>query len=600
MYKKIDNLRLFLTFFALFCLFLALAGPAFCTPDFQQEQGLLTDIDLNQSQYTWLSVKSGKSLCRPARTSYGWIDLTDGKMASAIAESGKIIWQKGLPYSPLPLLSVAAGDFSYVVLRNKKVCLLNHSGLVLWQAEIGFEPILPVLPARDGRAFVFGKDQAACLGINGIVKWRQKTEPLSQALAPVQANDGSLLLFLEALSDGKSAALRYSPFGELLERIVFAGKVVGAASVGQGALIAFDDGSLGLCAVGAGGEAQSVWLIKGAAYGQKVLFDQMPSRGTVAAASQGAAGTKVSVVDAKKAEAPLTFEIPEIKSLEYFAATKDGFFAASADFAVLYDLDGKKVRGARLLSKAKNGWDYVLFGNSGTIIFTSKNWNATGYKILDVAPAPKKKPEPTKDYKAFYQGQSEDFNRIKAAAGLARKQSLQAGGYGSKEKYYLFDSDWIVGDWMKKALSKNSVGGAVSLDQDNLFSFSLSEHTAAIGMLGLFGGAEQSKSLAKILALASDESVLLPALKAVQDCGYDPTGALLDSIERLTRAAQPGQETLLKELCGALYSVCRFMGRPAINAKGMSLLKTLQMPQYPRATKEEARKIYEKLAQLKI
>ncbi|MBR5096010.1 MAG: hypothetical protein IK094_02755, partial [Treponema sp.] len=301
MYKKIDKLRQFLAFFAFFCLFL----PAFFGQT--EEQSLLPDIDLGQAQYSWLSVKSGKSLCRPQRTSYGWIDLTDGKMASAISESGKVLWQKGLPYTLLPLLGVAPGDFSYVVLRNKKVCLLNHSGLVLWQREIGFEPALPVLPARDGRAFVFGKDEAACLGINGILKWRQKTEPLSASLAPIQANDGSLLLFLEALAGGKSSALRYSPFGELLERIVFAGKVVGAASVGQGALLAFDDGSLGLCAVGENKEAQSVWLIKGAVQGQKVLFAPMDSPDTVAIASQGAAGTKVAVVDAKKAEAPLIF-----------------------------------------------------------------------------------------------------------------------------------------------------------------------------------------------------------------------------------------------------------------------------------------------------
>lgn len=594
MYKKIDTLRQFLAFFALFCLF--------CSAFFaQEEQSLLSDIDLGQAQYTWLSVKSGKSICRPQRTSYGWIDLTDGKMASAISESGKVLWQKGLPYTPLPLLSAAPGDFSYVVLKNKKVCLLNHSGLVLWQREIGFEPALPVLPARDGRAFVFGKEDAACLGINGILKWRQKTEPISASLAPVQANDGSLLLFLEALTDGKSSALRYSPFGELLERIVFAGKVVGAASVDQGALVVFDDGSLGLCAVGENNEAQSKWLIKGAVQGQKVLFAQMPSPDTVAIASQGAAGAKVAVVDAKKAEAPLVFDIPEIKSLEYFAYSKDGYFAASADFGALYSLDGKRVRGVRFPPKTRSfDRDYVLFGNTGTAIFTSKNWNATGYKILNVAPPPKAKAAPQKNYKALYQGQSEDFARIKTAAGLARKESLLAGNYGSKEKYYLFDNDWIVDDWIAKASCKKSVGGAVASEQDELFAFSLSEWTAAISMLGLFGGAEQSKTLAKILCMTNDESVIFPALKAVQDCGYDPTGALMDSIERLIKGALPGQEALLKELCAALYSVCRFMGRPTINNKGMGLLKTLQMPNYPRATKEEARKIYEKLAQLKI
>ncbi|MBQ6028321.1 MAG: hypothetical protein IJL24_02180 [Treponema sp.] len=593
MYKKRYNLRLFLTLFAS----LFFAGHLFGQ---EPEASLLSDIDLGAAQYNWLSVKSGKSLCRPARTSYGWLDLTDGKMASAISESGKILWQKGLPYTPLPLISVAPGDFSYVALRNKKACLLNHSGLALWQRDIGFEPICPLLPGRDGRAFAFGKTEAACLGINGILKWRIKTEPLSLSLAPVQANDGSLLMFLEAMTDGKTAALRFSPFGELLERIVFAGKVVGAAASEDGALLAFDDGSLGLCAVQSG-EAKSKWVIKGAAFGAKVLFEECGSPGKIAAASCSGEGTRVALVDTKKAEASLVFDIPEIKWMEYFSVSRDGFFAASADSAAIYSSAGKKIRGVKFPPRTKRfDWDYVLYGNSGCVVFTSKNWNATGYKVFAASPSAKVPIPSQKNYKDFYKGQSEDFSRIRAAALLSRKESLEAGGYASKEKDYLFDSDWIVGDWMKKALSKNSFGSPSAIEQDNLFSFNLSEWTAAISMLGLFGGGEQSRTLARILALAKDESVLLSALKAVQDCGYDPSGALIDAIELLIKNSQPSQDGLLKESCAALYSVCRFMGRPTINSKGMRLLSTLQLPQYSAATKEEARKIYERLAKLKI
>ena len=594
MYRKRYKLRRFLTIFA----FLSLSGRLFCQ---EPEQSLLSDIDLGKASYSWLSVKSGKSLCRPARTSYGWLDLTDGKMVSAISESGKVVWQKGLPYSPLPLISVAPGDFSYVALRNKKVCLLNHSGLVLWQRAVDFEPVWPVLPGRDGRAFVFGKTEAACLGINGILKWRQKIEPLSQSLAPVQANDGSVLAFLEALVDGKTAALRFSPFGDLLERIVFAGKVVGAASTDGGALLAFDDGSLGLCEVQSG-EAKSKWVIKGAAFGSKVLFGECGSPGKIAVASCSGGGTKVAAIDLKKAEATLVFDVPEIKSLEYFSCPRDGFFAASADFAAIHSSGGKRVRGVKFPPKAKGcDWDYVLYGNSGAVIFTCKNWDAVGYKVLKAAPPSAKAPAPSqKNYKAFYQGQSEDFARIRLAAGIARKEALQAGNYGPNEKLYLFDNDRIVGDWIQKTLSKNSVGDSATVEQEELFAFSLSESTAAIGMLGLFGGAEQSKTLAKILSLSSDESVLLPALKAVQDCGYDPSGALIGSIELLIKNAQASQEALLRELCAALYSVCRFMGRPAINSRGMKLLSTLQLPQYPKSARDNARKIYEKLAELKI
>ena len=150
MYKKLDKSRQFLAFFSIFFL----AGLVFGQ---EQDQSLLSDIDLGQASYSWLSVKSGKSLCRPVRTSYGWLDLTEGKMASAFTESGAVLWQQGLPAQAAGLACADQDGFAAVLLKGRRLCLLNPSGLVLWQKALDFEPKANPLFGRDGRFFVFGK-----------------------------------------------------------------------------------------------------------------------------------------------------------------------------------------------------------------------------------------------------------------------------------------------------------------------------------------------------------------------------------------------------------------------------------------------------------
>ncbi len=592
MYRFVYKLRKFLAFsFACACLLAA---------SFSQES-LVADLDMKSVPYSWLSVLSGSAICRPIKTSYGWLDFTEGKMAAAFTQGGQVLWQKSLPSMATPMAAVDKDDFALVVLKNKRLCLLNPSGLVLWQKPLDFEAKFAPLMARDGRLYVFGKDSAACYGMNGVQKWKQKFDGLSSALEPRQLDDGSLLLFLEALEGSKTAALRISPFGETLERIVFAGKVTASAEAEGGVLLAFDDGSAGLCSAG-GGEAKSKWLLKDLGLGGKVVFAKGGRPGTIAAASRGAPGTKVTVFDERKAAVECVFEIPEISVVETDEAFYDGIFLADADRGAFYSYGGKKARGAVFPPRTKKfNWDYVLRGSNGDLILTSKNWSFAAWRFVKNSPPPKAADPKKKDIKAFCQNLGKDHPRALKAASKERKARLEAGGYGADEKVFLFDAGWILDSFFEKAMRQKSVGGQIgSLDGDPLFSFSLGQEAAVISTLSLFGSEDASYSLARVLRAAADESVLLCALKSVQECGYDPGGGIMDALEALFKEAKPGQETLLKELCGALYSVCRFMGRPALYKKGLKILSNLQLPQYPNSTKEEARKIYEKLAQLKI
>ena len=395
MYDFVDKLRHFLAFFAVFCFFYG--------GTWAQDQSVLTDVDLSKTPYSWLLVSSGSAVCRPIKTSYGWLDLTEGKMASAFTESGAVLWQQGLPAQAAGLACADQDGFAAVLLKGRRLCLLNPSGLVLWQKALDFEPKANPLFGRDGRFFVFGKSEAAAFGMNGVQKWKEKTEPLSATLWPMQLDDGSLLLFLEEAQGSKSVGLRLSPFGALLERIVFSGLVSAACSLENGVLLCFSDGSAGLCSVDKG-EAKSKWVIKGLGPGQNPRFFPIDAF-RAALAFSGAGGSRLAVINTKKAAAESVFEAADIKGLEYAQAYGDEFFLAAADFGALYTLAGKRTRGASFPARTKKfNWDYVLYGSGGNIIFTSRNWSVAGWRLLKASrqAASESYGSKRKNYKDFY------------------------------------------------------------------------------------------------------------------------------------------------------------------------------------------------------
>ena len=450
MYKKSDKLRHFLAILTLFCLFSLSAA--------EGQDSLLSDLDMGKTSYSWLSVLSGSGLGKPVKSSYGWVEVTEGKMVCAWTESGKVLWQKGLPASASGLLSVDPDDFSAVILRNKKLCLLNPSGLVLWQKPLSFEALHPPLFGRDGRIFVFGKDKAVCFGMNGIQKWEEKFEAISGRLPPAALDDGSVAVFLEALADNKSQAVRISPFGESLERIVFASKVSAALSVKAGLLLAFDDKSAGLCSADKGG-GKSKWVIKGLSTGENPRLLSLEPEGLAALVSSAATGTSVCVINVQKGAAEKAFLAPDVKNIKEAFSCPDGIFLAAPDFGALYSLSGKRIRGAIFPPKTKKfNWDNVLYAKNGSVLLTSKNWSLAGWRLVKAAAERKPLKARRLGYENFYKDESLDFFSAKEGSSVSRKEELEKGDYGKKERDFLLSSQAILDSWFIKNMSKNSVG----------------------------------------------------------------------------------------------------------------------------------------------
>ncbi len=588
--------RIFFTFF-----FILFAARAFCTDAGLAEEvsnTLMGDIDLSKIPHAWLSVLGGSSLTRPVKTSYGWADLTDGSMITAFTEDGTILWKGSLPSATLNFISADSDDFLAVPLRNKKLCLVNPRGKVLWSKEIGFEAKSAPFFGRDGRMFVFGRDAAACFGANGIRKWSIAGEVLDPSLPVAEFSDGTLVVFLDEKEDGKTVGMRISPFGEQIERIVFASRVVNSLSVPEGVLLAFADGSLGLCAIDEeSGDSFSKWIFPDTNVAEGVKFARLDSDMLYAVVSPSPKGLQVHIINTQVAKRLRTFTVPEIKKASYVTATPNGIFMADAPTAAIYTSTGRRVRAIQFpLNKNKTVYDYVLFGDSGNIIFTSSSWTVTGWKILHGASPKKSAKKNSANYDALYASANLDYKRMYDAPKKSRQKALREGGYASSEKNFWKNAKFVMDEYF--SIKNTRHNGLTRVPEDQGSYFSLGDQIAVISTLGLFGTKSASDYLSRVLLAETDESVLVPALKAVQACPYDPDGFVMDALEHLAKKTPPRNEAVLCEVCDTVCALCGFMGKRSSFEKAIIILSNLSMPQHGNLTKEKSRKAYKKLAEI--
>lgn len=593
------------TFLQCFYVFLVIAvsNPAFAADNARNASGetssaIMGDLDLSKIPHAWLSVLGGRSLTRPVKTSYGWAGLTDGGMITAFTEDGATFWQSSLPSGALSFISADNDDFLAVPLKNKNLCFMNPRGKVLWTKEIGFEAKFAPFFGRDGRIFVFGKDCAACFGVNGIRKWSIKSESFDPSIPIAEFPDGTIVVFLEAKEDGKTAGMRISPFGDQIERIVFASRVVNSLSVPEGVLLAFSDGSLGLCAIDEkSGEPFSKWIFSDTELEEGVKFARLDSDILYAVASPSPQGLRVHIINTQAEKILRSFIVPEIKKASYVAATPDGIFMADAPNAAIYTSTGRRVRAIKFpVNKNKTEYDYVLFGDGGTVVFTSRSWTVTGWKILHGTPQKKPPKNNSMNYDSLYASTKSDYKKMYDAPKKSRQKALREGGYASSEKVFWKSAKFVMDEYI--SIKNTRHNGLTRIPEDEGVYFTLPEQIAVISTLGLFGTKSASDYLSRVLRSESDESVLVAALKAIRSCPYDPDGVVMDALVGLAKKIPANKEFLLGEVCDAACALCGFMCKKSFFEKTFDILSDLSMPQYGNSTKEKARKSYEKLAEI--
>ncbi len=565
---------------------------------------------LSAERSDWTAVLDGEAVCRPQRTSYGFAVLTDGRSVTACTETGKILWQRGVPGRPDPYLAVLENDFILTVSGGRTLRLMNPDGLVLWSRTVPFRITDNPRAGRDGRIFVRGEKSAACYGMNGVCKWTLETET-QDALPLTELNDGTLLVFLKKTADGKSEAVRVTPFGAVTERITFSGRVVCAVSVKDGVLLSFSGGGAGLCAA-EGSRTVTRWVIPsgdpvfagGAEAVRAVRLGE--DGGRAALILQTADAPKAVVLRTADGGIQAAFPVPEISGATVAAGSDaDGgaVFLSGRTDAVLYGADGKRLWHARLPSgrKRAQAWNFISFTDENRVILFGAAWTVTAFRTVQKPAADgRKKPAPS-DYGGFYAaalqagGLSFAEKITENVTNSARAAELKGGLYGEREREW---AAWLLyagRAYIRSLRQAASVGRA---GDTSMFREDSAGAEAMIAQLPLFGTDTFQELLADMISGEKDGHRRRLLLKAAAECAFDPDLKLLGAIRNAVPAIPAGDAASLMTVCDAVYEICRFTGRAAFFAGGMEILTALSFPQYDSRVRLYARETLEKIAAL--
>lgn len=593
MYNKIYKLIIFIS------IFFTILSDLYAASTASSES--ITKVD--EMDRSWFNVLSGSPSSAPLNTNYGFLIVEDSKFLSSYSRSGQRLWQTNTK-AKIKDISISETEFIAVTNQNNQLQLINPSGLVLWTKSLGFTSLSAPFFGFDGRTFVRGINQLSCFGINGIQKWTIKTDN-QNSLEPKLLNDGSIILFLEKTHDGKTCALRISPFGNVLEEIVFQGKVVNAFTCDSGIILVFSSGEIGMASIKAD-SSKETGLIYSKWINKNVKCTEYSSCRKLQATKYAifTPGYLV-VINTDKGQIEKYFNIPEITDNNYlfFESIDDKFVIAQNSSCTVYNLSGKKIKHIQMPSKSgKYKWEFSFFMNSGYLTFLSKDWTINSFKIISTS---KEKESPTFSYyqsKKLISGYKSyitnlDYKPEKRTFDAESFKALKSGNYGIKE----IDISNIV-NTVINSYYESKTTASMNRDTFELISvqYNLADMENILNLIPLLQSHYFQQKIAYLLSVEDDKTMILKLLKTVKECGYDPGGEILFQIELLVKRTNPKDQVILQSCADAVYEICRFMGRPALLSKGKEILGGLFYPQYDESTKKAARSAMQKLAELNM
>ena len=559
------------------------------------------DFDLSVQKPSWTAVISGEAVCPPQSTSYGFAVLTDGRMISAFTDGGTVLWQRGVPGRPDPYLTVLDGDFLLSVSGGNTLSLINPGGLALWSVTLPFAVTAAPVSGRDGRIFVRGRKDISCYGIKGICKWHLSTD--DQNSVPLQEfPDGSLVVFLMKAAGGKTSALRLSPFGELLEEITFAGTVVSASSCGAGILVSFSGGGSGLCILRNGKTADG-W----SAASPAGSFFLTVSESLASFIEPSGQGSRVSFINPATGKTSCTVLVPGVSCTSVISAKSysDGVFFSDPHRSVFCSSDGSITWSSQLPSResGRQQWNYLACSDDNHLILCGTSWAVSGYLMSQTTRTASRPEKSDSGYNDFYKQESDmsplyglEQQLDPGLSGSARADLLCTGMYGRDEIEWTSDITAACASYLA------SIQGATTGTRSpvTVFTSDMAGTDAMLRQLAYYGTSQFPRLIAKLLTAEKNRTHLRTLLEAAGECGYDPDGYLLDAVDRTFYTIPSTDDVLLTALCGTVYSLCRFMGRPAFFSHGRSILARLLYPQYSDRVRTCARKTLVDIGRLKL
>ena len=528
------------------------------------------DMDLEKQKPESFTVLPGNILAKPVRTSWGYVVTAEGKQITAFSPEGKIIWKKTAPARLSPFITQGLSGFLFVVTQESKIICYTASGKIAWQQKAGFQVEGKPVQVQDGRFFARGKRRLACWGIGGRRRWRLSTPRQDVSLPLCTFSDASVLLFLEERQNGKTVAQRYSPFGKLLEEVVLSGAVASAASCTEGVVVCFENGKVGLCAVGKNG-LESRWIYNDC--------PRQPARIEVDDTTAVAyLFYKEEILAFNTSDGSLLSRFSTgLKDAAFTDICSQGVFVADKKTAACFASDGTLIWDAALPQKVTH--TYLLATDTGRLVAFSDDWVVKVWRVQNKGAG--------KSLFVEQQVSQLDYGEIglKDLRGFSSQKAHEAflrGDFGEDERVW----GGHISSELSEILAAWSKGEPVVQERPSLKK-DVERCREAFSLLAASG--VWFDKTPDLIRRIENNTILLFLVQAVGESGFDPEGQLLDAmayVVDLPTRSKSGQ--LLKAMADSTYSICSFMGDREISDKGRQLLQSMVSPKYDKEASDYA------------
>lgn len=573
---------------------------------------LFAQESLNKLNTSWANVISGKVLSEPAVSSFGFSIISDARTISTFSNSGNLLWEKSLANWRDAKIYTLPEDF-YLIIKNnnRSLSLINPSGYEIWNRALEYPVFGKPLAGRDGRFFIRTIDSILCFGITGICKWEINIP--KQSNIPMQnLPDGTFVTFLEKVEDGKSKGLRISPFGEILEEIIFAGEIVSANCCSEGVLVTFKDGAAGLFSLtNKSSEKQLVenkWVIKTESLNpdfqqkQKAFFLVSDDYSTVFYLFPLKNSVKLFFIDVSNGSSTYDFEISNIEGFNIKASFLQDRNILLTDYknAVYYSEKGKNLWSGKLpYSSSRTIFDYLIFTKDNSLVLCNNDWSLDGYKLnQNLKPINTQKQNLT--YKDFYNFDAASYGYFfeinSDLKSDTRIEDLKKGFYGKEEIQYVNQIIETCENYYTAISSK----ATNFQDGKSLFETNVIDVEKVMIQLSLFSDNQFNNLISKYLKTLNNRTILLTLLNGISYNGYDPDLQLLKALEVAAGKISYKDDLMLTKICDSIYSICVFMGRPAYNSKGKEILTRMLSANYSTKIRVYARDTLRKIMEIEI
>lgn len=523
---------------------------------------------------SWQSVLGGNVLCAPKRTSYGFAALSEGKILSACTGNGTVIWRRRLNEEASPFYTVSKEDFIYLVSADgMNLYLYNPDGILLWQCRLIEKAVSPPLCGRDGRVFIAGKNSVSCYGTQGTKKWTLSL-PAAGSFNLTEMNDGSILYIQQEKKGEADTGKRISPYGEVLEDIVFKGELSVLSSAENTLIIGLKTGTAGFISVR---EAEtktvrSIPPLANKAVPQTVISGKEEFCILYSDAS-------LCSYDLKTGTLLWEAQNPQLKAgalqteQHFYTVYENGTYhfaytEKSGTYTVSYDSKSGKITGEKMLRTQKDA-RFPLITSSLYLIVCGNKWIVSGYDLKNkehsgalqnLNPA-KNIGSTTYNFKTenkrFYASSYERTADIAAA--------LKQGDFGTKEYGYKRRIQNDLNDYRDEYAvlqKRSSVNTAAKIN--------------TLSLIERFETADFNYAVPLFLKNETEPALFAAALHCAGKLGYDPDGTMLEAVEHLYEAKKTSLgDAVLIELAESVYSLCRYMGRPAFIKRGKAILSDM-------------------------